>query len=83
MLLRPGTEFNLFSSGLAINLDVSSGEAPSKKTATVTKGKVTFGLAAIGILTLEYEPTIIINTAKRRVVLVFFNAKSIIFFIGH
>ena len=65
MLLRPGTEFNLFSSGLAINLDVSSGDAPSKKTATVTKGKVTFGLADIGILTLEYEPTIIINTAKR------------------
>ena len=44
--------FSLFSSGLAINLEVSLGEAPSKKTDTVIKGSCTFGDAAIGIYCL-------------------------------
>ena len=36
MLSTPVIVFSLFSRGLAINLDVSLGEAPSRKTDTVT-----------------------------------------------
>ena len=49
MLFTPVTFFNLFSRGLAINLDVSLGEAPSRNTDTVINGNWTFGDAAIGI----------------------------------
>ena len=38
MLSTPVIVFSLFSRGLAINLDVSLGEAPSRKTDTVIKG---------------------------------------------
>ena len=38
IFLTPETVFNLFSSGLATNLEPSDGEAPSRKTDTLTKG---------------------------------------------
>ena len=47
MLLTPVTVFNLFSKGLAINLEVSPGEAPSRNTDTEINGSCTFGDAAI------------------------------------
>ena len=34
----PGTLLSLFSNGFAINLDASFGEAPSRKTETLTNG---------------------------------------------
>ena len=34
----PGTLLSLFSKGFAINLDASFGEAPSRKTETLTRG---------------------------------------------
>ena len=49
MLFTPVIVFNLFSIGLAISLDVSLGDAPSRNTDTVMKGSCTFGEAAIGI----------------------------------
>ena len=66
-----------FEVGFDINLEVSLGEAPSKKTDTVMKGSCTFGDAAIGISCLAYEPAIITIKAINKVVLAFFKAKSI------
>ena len=78
MLLTPVTVFNLFSKGLAINLEVSPGEAPSRNTDTEINGSCTFGDAAIGISCLAYEPAMITMKAINKVVLAFFIAKSII-----
>ena len=78
MLLTPVTVFNLFSKGLAINLEVSPGEAPSRNTDTEINGSCTFGDAAIGISCLAYEPAMMTMKAINKVVLAFFIAKSII-----
>ncbi len=78
MFLTPVTLLSLFSSGLAISLEVSLGEAPSKKTDTVMNGSCTFGDAAIGISCLAYDPAMITIKAIKSVVLAFFKAKSII-----
>ena len=50
--LIPGTLLSLFSSGLAINLEASPGEAPSRNTETLTKGSCTLGSDATGMTDL-------------------------------
>ena len=79
--MTPVIVFNLFSRGLAINLDVSLGDAPSRKTDTVINGSCTLGEAAIGISCLAYDPAIITINAINKVVFAFLIAKSIILII--
>ena len=74
----PGTLLNLVSSGLAINLEASSGDAPSRKTETLTRGSEIFGSEATVIVDLAYAPAMITTTAKARVVLALDKAKSTI-----
>ena len=74
----PGTLLNLVSRGLAINLDASSGEAPSRKTETLTRGSEIFGSEATVKVVLAYAPAIITTSAKARVVLALDKAKSTI-----
>ena len=38
IVFTPGTVLSLFSNGLATNLEPSDGDAPSKKTPTLTNG---------------------------------------------
>ena len=49
----PGTLLSLFSNGFAINLDASFGEAPSRKTETLTSGSWILGSAATGMIVRE------------------------------
>ena len=69
---------DIVSKGLAINREASSGEAPSRKTETLTRGSEIFGSEATVIVDLAYAPAIIITTANARVVLALDKAKSTI-----
>ena len=59
---------------MATKRAISSGEAPSRKTLTLTHGKEIFGLEAIGIAALPSTPAIMQNNIIKSVVLNLFTA---------
>ena len=78
MFFTPSTLLKLFSRGLAINREPSSGDAPSRKTETLIKGSCILGLDETCISCLAYDSARRTSTAITIVVFAFERAKSMI-----